>query len=306
MRKTRSWLPQLNRPPAVPAIPSLPRGDGVPRIVHQTFATLELPGILEENVARLLSLNPDYEYRFYDDAAMVAFIAEHYDTRVLKAFQRINPKYGAARADLFRYLVIYRCGGVYIDIKSSFERPMRETILPDDQYLLSKWQNGSTDQFEGWGLYHDLRAIPGGEFQQCHIIAAPGHPFLKAVIENVLRNIDRYNPVLHGVGFIGVLRVTGPIAYTLAITPLLGAHAHRRVDSQAEMGFIYSVYRDDERAHRALYAHHYSRLREPIILTSPIWSPFLAILNGLERLRRGTLIARRAVAKWRRSRGSTL
>ena len=48
----------------------------------------------------------------------------------------------------------------------------------------------------------------------------PGHPFLKAVIEMVLRNTRTYTP-LDGFAKFAILRVTGPITYTLAIVPLL-------------------------------------------------------------------------------------
>ena len=68
---------------------------------------------------------------------------------------------------------------------------------------------------------------------------APGHPFLKAVIESVLTNIDSYRPWLDGTGKIGVLRVSGPIAYTLAIHPLLGSHSHRKLRTNTELNLSY-------------------------------------------------------------------
>ena len=97
---------------------------------------------MRSNIDKIRAMNPEYEYRFYDDADMVEFIKSNYDPdNPFDYFNRINPKYGAARADLFRYLLIYKCGGVYLDIKSSVTRPLREIIAGSDRYLLSQWRN---------------------------------------------------------------------------------------------------------------------------------------------------------------------
>ena len=47
------------------------------------------------------------------------------------------------------------------------------------------------------------------------ITAAPGHPFFRELILEVMRNIDTYNPYIHNTGFSGTLWLTGPVPYTL-------------------------------------------------------------------------------------------
>lgn len=42
----------------------------------------------------------------------------------------------------------------------------------------------------GLGLHPDLAHMAEGELQQWRVIAAPGHPFLRAVIKSDLSNID--------------------------------------------------------------------------------------------------------------------
>ena len=255
-----------NPPPdLVPAVTPQTR---IRRCIHQVFFTDHggsLPPELERNVEHIRAINPDWDYRLYGAEHMVAFIRQHYDERMLSYFERINPRYGAARADLFRYLLMYQCGGVYLDIKSSLRRSLNEVLRADDQYLLSRWSNKAGEEFEGWGLYPEIGAADG-EFQQWHIVAAAGHPFLRAVIERVLHNIARYNPVLDGQGWIGVMRATGPIAYTLAIRPLLQRHPHRIVDAAGELGFSYSIYpRAPSSPHQALFRAHYTQLAEPVV-----------------------------------------
>lgn len=253
-------------------LPTIPEGAVIPKIIHQTFHGKQLPQPFQNNVRKILVMNPTWEYRFYDDGDIAEFIDFNYGKIVLSYYNRINPKYGAARADLFRYLLMFKCGGVYLDIKSSPEKPLDDVIRADDLYLLSQWKNKKNEQFERWGLHSEIGHIDGGEFQQWFIVSVPGHPFLKAVIERVFINIDSYNPDFYGKGRRGALRVTGPIAYTLSIAPLLHLHRHRFVNSQDELCFSYSICDSAGKAsnaHKVLFkAPHYSELNEAVVYVS--------------------------------------
>jgi hypothetical protein len=248
-------------------IPVFTEGAAIPKVIYQVYATRNLPLIIEENVLTIRALNPHWEYRLFDDAEMIDFIRTTYGEAVLGYYCRINNKYGAARADFFRYLLMYKHGGVYLDVKSSLEIPLDEVLRTDDVYLLSRWPNSKGQRFEGWGTHRQLKSIGGQEFQQWHIIAAPGHPFLRAVIERMLDNIDDYNPLFHNTGKDGVLRLTGPITYTLSITPLLSQHRHRLVNSQDELGLKYSVFGSSTAlAHKSIFKFHYTELTEPVVI----------------------------------------
>ncbi len=236
----------------------------IPKIIHQSYHTKRVPDSLKDNIAKLKSVNPEWEYRFYDDEDQKKFIAAHYAPAILEAYKSINPLYGAARADLFRYLLIYKMGGVWLDIKSSIESNLSEQLKNDDLFLLSQWQNKMGEPFQGYGLFPELEVIPGGEFQQWHIISAPKNPFLKAVIQNVITNINSYTPEKFGVGREGVLRTTGSIAYTKAIAPLLQYYPHRYVDIMRDMKFKWTIF-SNRYEHRKLFKIHYSELKEPVI-----------------------------------------
>ena len=244
----------------------IPFTETIPRLIHQTYFTARLPDKLCDNVHHLRALNPSWEYLFWDDMSIASFIGQHYGHKMLVIFNSINPDYGAARADLFRYLVLYRLGGVYLDIKSAADVPLDQVIRPDDSFILSQWRNGVGEPYEGWGLHLDLRDIPRGEYQQWHIIASPGHPLLRAVIERVTSNLQSYRYDKSGFGRLGVLRLTGPIAYTKAIHPLLCSYPHRIVEDQSELGFRYSIFENDGRQyHHKVLKNHYAAMITPIV-----------------------------------------
>jgi mannosyltransferase OCH1-like enzyme len=254
-------LPKLNQPPNKQLIAAVERTAGIPKIFHQTFYDRTLPEELQRSVAHLKALHPDWEYRFYDDKDIAEFIQNNYPGAAWDYFHRIDSRYGAARADLFRYLLLYKAGGVYLDIKSGVTEPLDGKLRSDDQFIISQWDAQATSF--PWGRHDELRNIPGGEYQQWFIASAPGHPYLKAVIDTVLNNIDAYDPIIHGTGKYGVLRLTGPIAYTLAIERVLGAAPHRFADSKKELGLSYNVY--SGQSHQTTFRSHYSLQTAPVV-----------------------------------------
>jgi hypothetical protein len=256
---------------------------GIPKIIHQTFRRAELPIQLAESVAALRGLNPGWEYRLYTDEQIPEFILDAYGAGMLAEYCKIDPAYGAARADLFRYLCLYQRGGVYLDIKSSAARPLDDVILADDAYLLSQWANRPGIAQRGMGMHRSLEHIPGGEYQQWFIVAAAEHPFLEAVVLRVLDNLRRYPWGAFGVGRRGVVALTGPIAYSLAIHPLLPRCPHRKLDISADAGFVYNIRGHKHEKTDDDFPVHYSRLRHPVVRMSLLRTCLWATLRVLRR-----------------------
>lgn len=236
----------------------------IPRIIHQCCPdkhSLRIEYI--RNIEEMRERNPGYDFRLYDNADMADFVASEMSGKVREQFFRITDDYGAAKADFFRYLMMYQAGGIYLDIKSSGTLPFDEVIRAEDRYILSQWQNHDPDhQFYGWGVYDELAAIPRGEYQQWHIIAAPGHAYLGAVIEAVAEKLERYRPWTTGFGHFGVVRTTGPITYTQAIEAIRDKHPHRLIKDETVIGLRYSILekKHDHRVGRL----HYGRSFNPV------------------------------------------
>ena len=232
----------------------------IPRILWQTTEDRStLPPHLADCVAKLTAMNPGWEHRFYDRAERLAALSAVCSDRFMRAYRRTQPRYGAMRADLFRYVMVYMHGGVYLDLKSGTDRPLDEILRPDDHFILSQWDNGPEGKFPGAGIHKSNSDIPGGEYQQWFIIAEPGHPFLAAAIEQALRNIECYNPFVHGYGAASVLLLAGPDAYTRAVRRLQRDHTHRFVHSWRE-GLCYTMLADGL-MHRNLDKTHYAHVK---------------------------------------------
>jgi hypothetical protein len=203
----------------------------IPRIIHQTWKQKEnLPKVLADNIETIKLTNHRFEHRLYDDKDCENYIMENYGNEMLNTYLSINPEYPQARADLFRYLLMYREGGVYLDIKSGTRIPMDEVILPEDEYILTHWDMYICP----WSTTLNYQR---GEFQNWQITCAPGHPYLRATIERVLKNIEEYDGK---VGKKAVLMTTGPIPYSLSILDLgIPQDGTVRVFTDEDIGLVY-------------------------------------------------------------------
>jgi|LauGreDrversion4_2_1035121.scaffolds.fasta_scaffold14603_7 hypothetical protein len=140
----------------------------IPFKIHQTSFSRKMDYRLAN--ASLLNhyVNPEYDYYFYDEAACVDFIAKNYP-EYRKHYDVLIP--GAYKADLFRLLVLYHSGGVYIDDKAFSIHPLREFIREDDEMILIKDN------------------MPGQIYQGV-VYSIPGHPLMKQLIDKYISNID--------------------------------------------------------------------------------------------------------------------
>jgi len=186
----------------------------IPKRIIQTGKHIELPLRSRAMVANLKLLNPDFEYLFFDNEGVQAFIDREFPQyrAVFDAFP-----FPIQRYDFFRYLVVYRHGGFYFDL---------DVMLASDLSSLS--DSGCVFPFEGLTLSRYLRKHHKQDWEIGNFAfgAAPRHPFLKAVIENCVRaqkDPDWIKPMMAGFPPLLrseylVLNTTGPglITRTLA------------------------------------------------------------------------------------------
>jgi FkbM family methyltransferase len=246
----------------------------VPKKLYRTWCTSDPEGICGGRKADIDALNstqkaiPDWEQIIYGDKEIDNFLEKEFgkNHKVTKAYNLINPKYGAARADLFRYLIIYKYGGFYLDMKSCVSGPIPE--MPKDKDM---WVSG-------WGAKQQGHLFPEkGEYQNWYIYARKGAPVMKEIIERVVHNIYRLHENPHNninmadISFknLGgtetkskgnVLSTTGPIAMTIAI---LNSNQINTVQDDISINNVLDYYciKDDCIGRK----DHYSQQTEPLI-----------------------------------------
>ena len=182
----------------------------IQQIPKQVFVTTKSPTseLVSDNLARTIQNNPDYKLYIFDDSSCETYIKERWGDPIYSIYRLIEENYIVAKMDLWRYLVIYDLGGIYLDDKSGPVGKFSKFIKKTDLLLLSNWNMNCDRWRKSHGHLH-------GEFLQWCIPAAPRHPFLRAVIAKVAKNI--LSAKGNEYGKYGVIKMTGPLAYTTAI-----------------------------------------------------------------------------------------
>ena len=241
----------------------------IPRIIHQTVDNLQqvLPEY-ENNRQEMSKLNPLWKVKLYTSDDREDFIRSAYGNEILDAYLSIDHRYGAARADFFRYLVVLDLGGLYLDIKATATKPLDTVIYKEDTFIAAQWPTCIDGvDMSSVGRHKELSFR---EYQNWFLLSAPKHVILERVVEEILRNIKSYNPFINGVGKLGVLRTTGPIAYSKVVHKNLKVSGVR-VATNEELGLKPTVHRiiDDQTPFpNKQSTPHYSSLRVPIISSS--------------------------------------
>ncbi|WP_249979236.1 glycosyltransferase family 32 protein [Vreelandella olivaria] len=153
----------------------------IPQIIWQTNFTnkVTLPVYLNYLFNRLMA--PRFEYRFMITEARYAFIAQNYDGALLDSYSKLQ--IGAAQADLWRLLVLYKHGGVYLDIDAHAIWPLSHVVPTtiDELYVTTR----------------------RGELSNYFIASKPNNPHLWQLIERVHQNINEN-------ALTNVFELTGP------------------------------------------------------------------------------------------------
>jgi len=145
----------------------------IPKVIYQTWHSQNLPPKMAQCVDKLKRDNPDFEYHLYDNTMCRTFIGENFDKSVLNAYDQLLP--GAFKADLWRYCVLYKKGGIYLDIKFHCEPGITLYDLMKENLYVREYNHIGT------GLYNHII------YTGC-IASRPNNPIFMKCIEQIVEN----------------------------------------------------------------------------------------------------------------------
>ena len=168
----------------------------IPQIIHQIWHSPEYDRG-DGTPQSWKSFNPDWEYHLWMDQELEEFVAEDYPD-LLDTYQSFP--HVVQRADLARYLLLHRFGGVYADMDTDCLAPL-DQLIDEHRIVLCEEPEIHAEFARDFDLD---RLIFNGT------IASPtGHPFWMHVVRMVVRN--RYAMTKN------VLISTGPVLLTAAV-----------------------------------------------------------------------------------------
>jgi len=167
----------------------------IPRRIYQTWYTRDnLHPAIRHKITRMKLTNPSYEYTLFTDDEMDKFVRDNFAPDIVSSYNRLAIV--TAKADFWRYLILYKNGGVYIDFDGAIVGNLDDLFNPEDDAVVSE-------------------ELDRPFFIQWALAFKPNHPILKKTIDLVMRNI-RLNTAKDG-GQGSVHSFTGPTVFSEAI-----------------------------------------------------------------------------------------
>lgn len=110
----------------------------VPLIIYQTWHTKDLPPKMKLCIEKLKRDNPEFEHHLYDLEDCREFIKMNFSKEILETYDSLVPI--SYKSDLWRFCVLYKRGGVYLDIKYQCENGFKllEMTYDDATFALDR------------------------------------------------------------------------------------------------------------------------------------------------------------------------
>lgn len=140
----------------------------IPKIIHQIYEDLEgPPAYLKKISLSWKEKNPDWQYRFWNKNDIDVFLNKYFPEYIesYNSFQ-----YDVQRWDVIRYLILYKIGGLYVDM----DYECLENITP----LLCNIECAMGLEPEGNIVRFSLPYVVGNAF----MASVPYHPYFKDII----------------------------------------------------------------------------------------------------------------------------
>ena len=159
----------------------------IPLNIFTTWHTKELPPIMIETINEIKLLNPEFSYYLYDFNDCRQFLINNFEMSVINAFDKLKP--ASYKSDLWRYCILYKYGGIYLDIKFKPLNNFKFIDLIDSEHICRDMHEQTT---ASTGL----------------IICKPNNEIMSRCIQQIVENV---NNNFYG---LGSLDPTGPILLT--------------------------------------------------------------------------------------------
>jgi mannosyltransferase OCH1-like enzyme len=233
----------------------------IPLKVYTCWHTKSLPPQMENNYHSLVRNNPELEFSLFDEIECRNFIKKYFDNSVLNAYDSLIPS--SYKSDLWRYCVLHKNGGIYIDIKYNCVNGFKLIELCKKEHFVLERKNIEWER-NAVGLYTAL------------IVVKPYNDIMSKCIKQIVENVsNRYY------GF-NALYPTGPgLLGSIYFKNRTNEDVVRDIDAffsgnQMQINYgnkpaleIYSDYRKEQLAYQN--AMHYSLIWE----TSNIYKLFI-------------------------------
>ena len=138
----------------------------IPKLIHQIWLNDEIDSNIQKNIDFIKEQNPTYIYKLWNTENFIEFVKKEYSKEILETYLKINPSFKSIQSDYIRWLVLYKLGGIYLDIKSRPLKSLDLIIEKDDELVFYTWAMGwkkklknDFEEIVNWGFARSKNSI---------------------------------------------------------------------------------------------------------------------------------------------------
>jgi mannosyltransferase OCH1-like enzyme len=205
---------------------SVPRQRNIQNNVFRTFKSNIVDSNTYDRFRSLQNNNTEFNFYFFDDADIDEYMAANWSGRPIFDIYS-NLIFGAARADVWRYCILYDHGGIYLDFDSSLSFRLDDIPVDADELIsfesnllntiVSRRYTPNRSFFRNSKLVAGRLDHPDNVVLQWLLVARKGHP----ILERTISHIEKYAYFYRGRKVQSVRRAvcnyTGPVAFTRSV-----------------------------------------------------------------------------------------
>lgn len=171
----------------------------IPKTIFQTYGCEynELPDYIKNCTETWQALNPDFNYVYMSERQCYEYILNSYGQNHADVYNSIKHK--AMKGDWWRYLIVNKMGGLYMDIDTVCRKPISSELDLSHDFITT------------------MDFVPDAMFIQWGFGSTPDNPILNNLIKYILDNYAEYPSNKE----IIKTDLTGPLAFQKAIISVL-------------------------------------------------------------------------------------
>ena len=139
----------------------------IPLHLYTCWHTKDLPPLMRENYNFLVEENPQITCHLYDEEDCRTFIKNNFEPDVFEAYNSLIPC--SYKSDLWRYCILYKNGGIYMDIKYKCVNNFKFIALTEQE--------------------HFVRDIPENSVYTALIVTLPQNEIMRKCIYQIVKNV---------------------------------------------------------------------------------------------------------------------
>jgi mannosyltransferase OCH1-like enzyme len=174
----------------------------IPKIIWQTHEpdVHDLTPILQQHIGTWKTLNPEYKHAYMNATEREEFVQKNFSRKIFEIY--VSLPLNIMRADMWRLLVTYFYGGIYVDSDSRCNSPI-DSWMPDGKSFV-------------------VGAEHGDSFVTSTFACSPKHPIMAHVVKNMIKNLESADYSLPHI----VHRYTGPWVFSRYVLEFIGVKPH--------------------------------------------------------------------------------